>query len=102
MSTKTVSAESIRALLPKVQGPIVTVLQFEERHPGTSGRMRGYIMRADLGLPDYTGLSDAVIRIGRTVMLDEAAALKWLQSRLHQPKSRARNPHGRAGKRGGC
>lgn len=80
------------------RGPFLTVNQFEQRHPATRHRVRGWIMRADLNLPDFTGLSDAVIRIGRSVMLDEAAVLNWLESRKHQPKSRPRNPHGCIGK----
>lgn len=80
-------------------GPVLTVNQFEEKHPATKNRMRGWIMRADLDLPGFAGLSDAVIRVGRSVMLDEAAVLLWLSAHKHQPKSRARNPHGCKGAR---
>lgn len=80
-------------------GPVLTVSQFEEKHPATKNRMRGWIMRADLDLPGFAGLSDAVIRVGRSVMLDEGAVLQWLATHKHQPKSRARNPHGCKGSR---
>ncbi len=92
-------ASALNAGPPRV-GPILTVDQFEEKHPATKHRVRGWIMRADLNLPDFAGLSDAVIRVGRSVMVDEAAALQWLSTRKHQPKSRARNPHGCIGKPG--
>lgn len=88
-----VLASALRAKPARV-GPVLTVNQFEERHPATKNRMRGWIMRADLNLPGFSELSDAVIRIGRSVMLDEAAVLAWLQAHKNQPKSRARNPHG--------
>ena len=99
MSKASSGQKAITLLGTHVEGPILTIQQFEEKHPGTQGRMRGYIFRADVGLPIYVGLCDAVIRVGRTVMLDESRVLKWLESRSHQPKSRARNPHGRVGKR---
>src|SRR5688572_29911012 len=101
MTTKAPSSGGVLSLLGKqVEGRILTVPQIEERHPALKGRMRGYILRADLGLSQYVGLADAVIRVGRSVMLDEVAVLKWLEGRKHQPRSRARNPHGRPGKHG--
>jgi hypothetical protein len=93
------AASKVVSLLGKsVEGPILTVSQLEEKHPALKGRLRGYILRADLGFSLYAGLADAVIRVGRSVMVDEAAALRWLETRKHQPRSRGRNPHGRAGK----
>jgi hypothetical protein len=100
MSKVSSGREALADLGAEFQGPILTIQQFEEKHPGTQGRMRGYIFRADVGMPIYAGLCDAVIRVGRTVLLDEARVLQWLQSRSHQPRSQARNPHGRLGKRG--
>lgn len=82
------------------EGPILTVSQFEERHPGTRGRLRKFILRADLGMSAYQDLASAIIRLGRSVMLDEARVLSWLHTRTNQTRSPARNPHGRAGKRG--
>ena len=40
---------------------LLTVAQLEERHPGVKGRVRGFILRADLNAPDYAGLRDAII-----------------------------------------
>lgn len=79
-------------------GPVLTIRQFESKHPASARRLRGWIFRADIGMPDFSGLSDAVIRVGRSVMVDEPTVLRWLASRTNQPKSPARNPHGSAGK----
>jgi hypothetical protein len=98
MSRSSSAAEVVSLLGKRVEGPVLTVSQFEDRHPAMKGRMRGYILRADLGLSLYAGLADGVIRIGRSVMLDESAVLRWLEGRKHQPRSRSRNPHGRVGK----
>jgi hypothetical protein len=91
--------EKARELTSDPAGPYLTVAQFEALHPGLKNRMRGYIMRADIGLGDYAGLAEAIIRVGRSVVIDESAAIRWLRSRAGQPKSRGRNPHGRAGRR---
>lgn len=101
MSSQTLCNTGDTDLGGNLRGPVLTVKQFEEKHPGTRGRMRGYIFRADVGMPDFAGLSGAVVRLGRTVMLDEAAVLAWLASRTQQPRSPARNPHGRAGRKPG-
>lgn len=100
MNTKVNSAPVETGCAGRVRGPILTVPQFEEKHPGTKNRMRGFIMRADLGLPEYDGLCDAVIRIGRSVLVDESQVLQWLETRTNQAKSLARSPHGRAGRLG--
>jgi hypothetical protein len=89
----------ISILGKRVEGPLLTVSQFEERHPATRDRMRGYIMRADQGIPMFAGLSNAIIRVGRSVMIDEMIALGWFESLANRAKSQPRNPHGRAGKR---
>jgi hypothetical protein len=81
-----------------MEGPVVTIAQFEARHPATRNRMRGWIFRSDLGLPDFDLLRSAVFRIGRSVLLDEHGVLAWLKTRANQPPDRARNPHGRRGK----
>lgn len=84
---------------PPIRGPILTIKQFEERHPGTKNRMRNYVLRADAGISGFEGLRASVIRVGRSVMLDESGVLDWLSSCCGNPPSPARNPHGRAGKK---
>jgi len=77
---------------------LLTVAQLEERHPGVKGRVRGFILRADLNAPDYAGLRDAIIRLGRSVYIDEVRFLAWLRMLAGAPPEPSRNPHGRAGK----
>ena len=79
---------------------LLTVNQLEEAHPALKGRVRGFILRADLGAPDYAGLRDAVVRLGRSVYVDEVPFLAWLHSLRGAPPARPRNPHGRGGKGG--
>ena len=79
---------------------LVTVAQYETNNPGLKNRMRGYILRADLHSPDFEGLREAIVRIGRSVYLDEPRADSWVNTRRTAPAALPRNPHGRAGKRG--
>lgn len=79
---------------------LLTVAQLETAHPALKGRVRGFILRADLASPDYVGLRDAVVRLGRSVYIDERPFLAWLHTRRGAPPERARNPTGRGGKRG--
>ena len=55
-------------------------------------------LRADLNAPDYAGLRDAVVRLGRSVYIDEGPFLAWLSTRRAAPPVAPRNPHGRGGK----
>lgn len=77
---------------------IVTVNQLEEKHTALKGRVRQFILRADLAAPDYVGLRDAVIRLGRSVYIDEVRFLDWFRGHSGNPPAQARNPHGRGGK----
>src|SRR5688572_9733427 len=45
----------------RIEGPILTVTQFEDKHPATRGRMRRYIMFADNGISAYANLKCGVI-----------------------------------------
>jgi len=78
---------------------LLTVSQLEERHPALKGRTRAFILRADLNDADYVGLRDAVVRLGRSVYLDEVRFLLWLDSHRGAPPAQPRNPDGRAGKK---
>lgn len=77
---------------------LLTVKQTEEAHPAFKGRIRSFILRADLNAPDYAGLRDAVVRLGRSVYIDEGPFLAWLSTRRAAPPVAPRNPHGRGGK----
>lgn len=77
---------------------LVTVSQLEERHPALKGRVRSFILRADLGSPDYACLRDAIIRLGRSVYIDEPKFLEGLRTHAGKPAAAPRSPHGRGGK----
>lgn len=83
---------------PALKGPIVTVAQLEDRNPALRGRVRGWILQADVGCAGFEGLRTCVIRVARSVMLSEGDFLAWLASHAGRPPAVARNPHGRAGK----
>lgn len=78
---------------------LLTVTQTEEAHPATKGHLRTWIVKADCGNPDFLGLRDAVVRLGRSVYIDEPFFVAWLRSRAGVPPAPSRNPHGRAGKK---
>ncbi|MFO1306610.1 MAG: hypothetical protein U1F54_23040 [Burkholderiales bacterium] len=61
--------------------------------------MRSWIYRADRGDPEFATLRPAIIRIGRSVLIDETHFRRFLVERSLQPPSQARNPDGRAGRR---
>ena len=86
----------------EIPARIITVAQTEERHPAVKGRLRGFILRADLGDPDYDKLREAVIRLGRSVYIDESRFLAWMRSHAGAAPAQPRNPHGRGGKRAGA
>ncbi len=77
---------------------LLTVAQLEAAHPAINGRLRSWILRSDLNDPDYAGLQGAIIRLGRSVYVDEVLFLAWLRSRSGLPAARPRNPRGRGGK----
>jgi hypothetical protein len=48
-----------------------TVDQIEAEHPGVKGRLRQWIKRADAGDPDFRWLAFCVIRVARSVLIDD-------------------------------
>lgn len=81
---------------------VMTVAQIEQAHPGFKGRIRGLVLRADAGLPGFAGLRDAVIRVGRSLYVDEPRFLAWVDSHRSAPPSPPRSASGRRGReRGG-
>ncbi len=48
-----------------------SVDQIEAEHPGVKGRLRQWIARADAGDSDFRWLVFCVIRVGRSVFIDE-------------------------------
>jgi hypothetical protein len=84
-------ALSPRPLLGETQLFVCSVLQIEQRHPGLQGRMRGWIHRADSGDPEFAGLRRAVIRVGRSVLIDELRFVEFLRQRSLIPPAPPRN-----------
>lgn len=69
---------------PEVKLPpplLCSVEQIEARQPALAGRMRMWIHRADNGDPNFAWLRVCIIRVGRSVLIDEAKLLESL-SRL--------------------
>ena len=70
-----------RPALGETQIRALTVNQVEERNPGIQGRLRQWIHRADAGDPEFLGLRQAVIRVGRSVFVDELRFTEFLRQR---------------------
>lgn len=75
----------------------LTVKQVEERHPGAQGRVRGWIHRADANDAAFAWLRPAIIRIGRSVLIDELRFVEGLRQRSEIKPA----PDRRHGARGG-
>ena len=99
MSKVTTTIQSTDGQPVEYPARLVTVSQLEAAHPALKGRVRGFLVRADWSQPDYQGLREAVVRIGRSVYIDEPRFLGWVTSHRAAGPATPRNPHGRAGKR---
>ena len=73
---------------------LFTVNQLEAAHPGVAGRVRGWIKRADAGDPAFIALRRAVVRVGRSVLLDEIKFRDFCYQRSAAPPTPGRNPEG--------
>src|SRR5690242_4372273 len=67
-----------------------TVEQVESRHPALAGRLRHWIHKADAGHPSFIGLRRAVVRIGRSLFINEFALDDWLSQRAAMPPAPSR------------
>jgi hypothetical protein len=72
-----------RPALGETQLCACTINQIEERNPGVKGRMRSWIHRADRGDPEFAGLRHAIIRVGRSVLVDELRFIEFLRQRAY-------------------
>jgi hypothetical protein len=64
--------------------------QIEAEHPGVKGRMRAWIHRADAGDVDFAWLKFCVIRVGRSVLIDEVRFRDSLYQRTAIPAAPSR------------
>lgn len=67
-----------------------SVDQMEAEHPGIKGRLRQWIHRADAGDPDFAWLKFCIIRVGRSVLIDEVRFRDSLYQRTAIPASPSR------------
>jgi len=67
-----------------------TVDQIEAEHPGIKGRLRQWIKRADSGDPDFRWLALCVIRVARSVLIDEIRFRDSLYQRTAIPAAPSR------------
>ena len=67
-----------------------SVDQIEAEHPGTKGRMRTWIKRADAGDPEFAWLKFCVIRVGRSVLIDDVRFRDSLHQRTAIPAAPSR------------
>jgi hypothetical protein len=77
------------ATAPQVRA--LTIEQAEAAQPALAGRLRKWITRADAGDVDYIGLRRAIIRVGRSVFIDEHRLIDFLYQRSAMPPAPARN-----------
>jgi len=69
-----------------------TVDQIEAEHPGLKGRLRQWIHRADAGDPEFRWLTFCIIRVARSVLIDEVRFRDSLYQRTAIPAAPARTP----------
>ena len=74
----------------------VTTEQIEVEHPGVKGRLRTWIRRADAGDPEFAWLKFCIIRIGRSVFLDDVRFRDSLYQRTAIPPAPSRRTAKRA------
>jgi hypothetical protein len=67
-----------------------SIEQIEAEHPGIRGRLRTCIHRADSGDPELSWLRFCVIRIGRSVLIDEVRFRDSLYQRTAIPAAPSR------------
>lgn len=67
-----------------------SVEQIEAEHPGIKGRLRGWIKRADAGDAAFAWLKFCVIRIERSVFIDEVRFRDSLYQRTAIPAAPSR------------
>ena len=94
MSETKVAASSLHRRPYPEQAPairILTVYQTEAKHPALVGRTRTWIHKADAGDPEYIGLRRAIVRIGRSLFINEFALNEWLSQRAAMPPASSRS-----------
>jgi hypothetical protein len=74
---------------------VCTVEQEEAEHPGLKGKLRDWNKQAYAGNPDYAWFTLCIIRVGRTVLIDDVRLRDMLYQRTALPPAPPRNPEGK-------
>ena len=69
---------------------LLTVKQAESAHPALKGRLRQWIHRADANDPEFRDLRAALVRVGRSVFLDDVNFRVFLYERSALPPAPSR------------
>ena len=69
---------------------LFSIDQTEAEHRGLEGRLRTWIKRADAGDPDYTWLKLCVVRVGRSLFIDDIRFRDSLYQRTAMPPALSR------------
>ncbi len=92
---------ALRRRTPGIDPPpamrLLTVEQIEEAHPALRNRTRAWIHRADANDPDFAGLRLAVVRVGRSIFIDEIRFREFLYQRSAMPPSPSRRSSAKGG-----
>jgi hypothetical protein len=68
----------------------LSIDQIEAEHPGTKGRLRTWIKRADAGDAEFAWLKFCVIRVARSVLIDDVRFRDSLYQRAAIPAAPSR------------
>ncbi len=69
---------------------LLTCDQTEAGHPALKGRLHQWVHRADAGHPDFIGMRRAIVRVGRSLFINEFALAEWLAQRAAMPPAPSR------------
>lgn len=75
---------------------VFSVDQIEAAHPGLKGRLRQWIKRADSGDPAFHWLKLCVVRVERSIFIDDVLFRDKLHQRTALPPAPARNSESEA------
>lgn len=83
----------VKPAVPQVTPPAIrlqTVPQTEKTHPGVERRLRMWMHRADSGDPDFAWLRPCIVRVGRSVFIDDVLFSDTLSGMRALPPSLSR------------
>lgn len=69
---------------------LLTHDQAVETHPALAGRLRTWIAKSDSGDPIFAGLKPAIVRVGRSVYIDDVKLRAFLAAFSSRPPAPSR------------